>query len=641
MSLFRQIWLTVMLSALIAFAGSFVVSIVTAKGYLEQQLFTQSTDSAASLALSMSQQKKDLATSELMVSALFDNGHFSLIRYTDTKGKVIVERINTTPPDKVPEWFVSLFPIVTSPATAQVSDGWMQAGTVTIVAHTRFAYQSLWEGSIKLFAWILAAGCFSGILGSVVIRRIRKPMASVVDQANGICEYRFVTIDEPKTPELRSLAKAMNAMVLRVKAMLQEQAARIQQLRNEVSQDALTSLANKNHFDNRLISALNDDDVPDSGMLLLVRLFDLATTNQQLGRTKTDELIKRVGQKIQSATGAGNNYITARLTGPDFAILLPGTTEQEGMALASQLIKSLEELYRQGFAPQSNVAHLGATIYAHEQTPESLWARTETALAKAKDIGENSAFLEKVAIADSSEAGKDWVKDILDGLKTHRFATASFPVVDIEGHALHQELMLRLKDKDTSQLWAAGTFMPHASRAGLIPQLDLETVRLGISMLEQQHGAVAINIAAESILQPDFCDQLLVLLNQNARLVKQLWFEVNTLGYQSELQALANLSSKIRPLGCKLGIEHFGRHFNSIPMLHEIGLDYLKVDGSFIRNIDQHAGNQNLLKAICVIAKSVGIATIAERVETQSEWLMLKSLGMDGLTGPIVTTRQS
>jgi len=92
----------------------------------------------------------------------------------------------------------------------------------------------------------------------------------------------------------------------------------------------------------------------------------------------------------------------------------------------------------------------------------------------------------------------------------------------------------------------------------------------------------------------------------------------------------------MRPLGCRLGIEHFGRQFSEIGRLHGIGLDYLKVDGSFIRAIDTHTGNQTFIKGLCSIAHNIGLTVIAEGVQTVEELAILPELGFDGATGPAV-----
>ena len=96
-------------------------------------------------------------------------------------------------------------------------------------------------------------------------------------------------------------------------------------------------------------------------------------------------------------------------------------------------------------------------------------------------------------------------------------------------------------------------------------------------------------------------------------------------------------SLALRPLGCRLGIEHFGRQFSQIGRLHDIGLDYLKVDGSFIRNIHGDNGNQAFLKGLCNIAHGIGLTVIAEGVNNAEELATLPALGFDGATGPAVS----
>ena len=134
MTLFRRLWLTVIFTTIVAFIGSFVVSLLTARDYLEQQLYTQSMDNAAALALSMSQQGGDPAMQELLVTALFDSGHFREVVFRDVRGRIVVERRNTLRTDSTPAWFTRLFTLQARPGEALVSDGWQQAGLPLIPA---------------------------------------------------------------------------------------------------------------------------------------------------------------------------------------------------------------------------------------------------------------------------------------------------------------------------------------------------------------------------------------------------------------------------------------------------------------------------------------------------------------------------
>ena len=160
MSLVRRLWISVVVAMAVVLAAAFAVSLITARSYFEQQLQAQSGDGAVSLALSMSQQSKDVATSELLVAALFDGGHYRLIRFTDAAGRVLVERAQPDEADGVPGWLPELLPMSVRPGQAMVSDGWRQVGKVTVEAARGYAYRSLWRGMLQLGSLMLAIGMF-------------------------------------------------------------------------------------------------------------------------------------------------------------------------------------------------------------------------------------------------------------------------------------------------------------------------------------------------------------------------------------------------------------------------------------------------------------------------------------------------
>ena len=203
MSMYRQLWLAIIISMLLALGGSLLASMVSARGYLQSQLSIKNTDNASALALSLSQSKPDAVSVELVVSALFDSGHYELIRVVDPMGKTIVERSAPLGELDAPAWFVRHLPILAAPGQAQISDGWQQFGTVTLVSHSRFAYGALWNSALKMLGALTVAGLIGGYLGSLILRRLKAPLQAVINQARAISERRFVTIDEPKVPELR------------------------------------------------------------------------------------------------------------------------------------------------------------------------------------------------------------------------------------------------------------------------------------------------------------------------------------------------------------------------------------------------------------------------------------------------------
>ena len=635
MSLFRQLWLAVIVSTLIAFVGSFAVSMMTARQYLEEQLAIKNNDNAASLALSMSQMEKDPVTLELQVAALFDSGQYARIQVRDPEGLTLIEKTSPAISDDVPAWFARLFPIASRPGSAQISTGWTQFGTVELVSHNRFAYRELWQGGWRLLMWFSLGGVLAGFLGMQILRRIKRPLDAVVGQARAISDRRFIRIEEPATPELKSLARAMNVMVGRVKAMFEEEASRLEQVRREATLDPLTGLANRAYFMNRLAIALNDEDAPTRGSLIMLRLADLAGINRCAGRETADEVLRRTGAALRELAEKNPGAEAARLNGADFTLLLPGQNDPQ--PACQQLLAALQSLVAAHLLPENAIGHLGSSVYQHNEPVPQLLARVDAALAAAELQGPLAAqhVAEQSHCSASTQA--DWRSILTDALKDQRLRLIEFPVADSNGLLLHLECPLRLQAEESGDWINAGSFMPVASRLSMTSELDLAAVKLALDRLASGLPAVAVNLAGASLIVPDFTPRLLSLLQQRRELAGKLWLEVAESGAFQYFDAFLAFSLALRPLGCRLGIEHFGRQFSQIGRLHDIGLDYLKVDGSFIRNIHGDNGNQAFLKGLCNIAHGIGLTVIAEGVNNAEELATLPALGFDGATGPAVS----
>lgn len=635
MSLIRQLWLAVIAITILAFTGSFILSMVSARDYLEEQLAIKNNDNAASLALSMSQMDKDPVTVELQVAALFDSGQYALIRVIDPEGKTLIEKSAPAGISEVPDWFVRLFPITSPPGSALVSSGWTRFGSIELVSHSRFAYRELWKGAFRLLLWFIFGGIVAGLLGTEILRRVRRPLDAVVGQANAIGERRFIRIEEPATPELKSLARAMNTMVMRVKAMFEEEAARLDQVRREATQDHLTGLANRDYFMNQLTSALADDDAPAGGSLIMLRLADLAGINRRGGRENADEVLRRLGTCLQGLACSHPHASAARLNGSDFALLLPG--DDDPAPASDALLTLLREMKGSSLLDGERIGHIGSGVYHHGENLAALLSRVDGAIAAAECEGNLGCHCAREEDLKCVHSNADWRKLLEQAIATRSLRLIDFPVSGNDGRLLHLECPLRLQAAENGEWLAAGSFMPVASRLAMTSELDLAAARLALDRIAVGAPAVALNLAGESIADPSFRDKLYKLFAARKEQAARLWLEVAEAGAFQHFDAFVAFMREFRPFGCRLGIEHFGRQFDQIGRLHDIGLDYLKVDASFIRGIDQQTGNQAFLKGLCSIAHNIGLTVIAEGVSSADELSTLPLLGFDGATGPAVS----
>ena len=634
MSMFRQLWLAIIASTLLAMLGSLLVSTWSARSYLESQLSIKNTDNASALALSLSQSTTDVVMMELVVSSLFDGGHYELVRITDPSGQMLVERVGNSPNLGAPAWFVNWLPIHAQAGTAQISSGWKQLGTVTLISQSRFAYASLWKSSREMAITLSLAGLAGGVMASLVLRRLRRPLNAVIDQAQAITERRFVTMEEPQVPELKKLAQAMNATVERLKAMFDDEATRLEGVRREANCDALTGLANRSNFMARLRDTVQAED-STGGAVFIARIAHLATVNQKLGRQNTDDLLRAFGKGLLSVGSRHPEALAARLNGADFALLIPGLRTPE--AVAQQLLEALTE-QACVFLPDQSTTWIGCGYFPRGLELEPILAQVDLALAtvEAKDV-DGYSVIDMHSSDDSPKSADEWSRLIRQALDQKWVRLVSFPVVSLNGDLLHRECPLRLMFDGKGEWQPAGKFLPVAERLRLTPALDLAAVTLGLDELEAKPHltGLAINLSASSVQSTEFRADLQRLLKRRSG-TSRLWLEVSESGALSHFEAFVALCNEVRYLGCKLGLEHFGRQFSEVGKLHGLGLDYLKVDGSFIRGLAGNPGNQAFLKGLSTIAHSIGLSVIAEGVTHEADFQALGSVGFDGATGPAI-----
>lgn len=634
MSMMRQLWLAVVISTLLAFAGSLFIGVWSARSYLVQQLERKNNDNASSLALAMTQQEKDPVNIELQVAALFDTGFYQEIAVVDPLGKVISRRVQDKVEANVPAWFVGLVSIPSHPGIAQVSDGWKQYATVTVISHNQFAYLALWEQFARLILWFSIGGGVAGLFGMVVLRSIGRSLGDVVQQAGAIGERRFITIVEPRTPELRALARAMNSMVARVRQMFAEEAGRLQELQHRINYDALTGLPNREHFMAHFREQLAGDESAQAGVLAVMRLPDLDAINLTLGRAGTDKLLGELGQLLLERSGRVPGAQAGRVKAGDLALLVPGT--DDASAIGRDLAAAIDAQLVPRWPDLPDLYHLGAVSYARGEKFGDILSKVDQALALAEGKGGNAWH----AIAGDSLKkvipGEQWRSLLTQAVDGGRLHLVFYPVLGQSGIAVHQEGMIRLQAEPGAPAMNAADFMPIAAHLNLTAPIDLAVIRLAIAHLAGIADDVAVNLSAETLSDWGFRNDLSDLLRAYPALCSRLWFEVPEYGAFKHFDAFKDLCRVLKGLGCHVGVEFFGQRLAESERLTELGLDYVKIHPSLIQGIDENRDNQEFLRRICGVAHHVGIIVIAVGVRSEADLAKLRELGVDGATGPAV-----
>jgi EAL domain-containing protein (putative c-di-GMP-specific phosphodiesterase class I)/GGDEF domain-containing protein len=634
MSLNRKLWFAIAYILILASGGSFILTALFTKYYLEEQLQVKNMDNATSLALSMSHLQKDSATLDLLISAQFDAGHYQYIGLYDPNGNLLIERVNTLSKTKAPAWFTKLFPIRAQAGTAAVQDGWQQYGTLKLESSLSFAYDNLWELILLIAAWSSAIGLISCYAGNQSLQRVLRPLKDIVNQAEAIGERRFITIEEPKTAEFKAVVAAMNSLSNRIKTTVDAESARLEELQYKANFDYISGLMNQHYFRTVIDASISHEDYFSQGALVVSRLTNLALIDQTLGYQETNALLKQIGNALENACINQPSLIAARLNGSDFAIF--SKTPIDAYVLGKYVKGALEKIYNLDQAKLSSRFVTVATPVTKQDSSVELITLVDGVLDQISANDENILhIINQEDVANYVDVGRnEWERLLNSALDNKRLKLEHYPVVNQKGELIHHESPVRLQLTENEKWFCAGEFITWAMQLDLIKRIDELVLENAIGLLVSGAQPIGLNISANTICDTRFVNKAVALIKAHPSVAHRLYLEIPEQGAFDHFAEFKAFCSTLKSLGCNIGIEHVGSRISQLGELHDVGLDYIKIDASIIRHIDTNDANKTLLKGLCLIAHSIGILAIAEGVQTMDEIEALKLIGLDGMTGP-------
>jgi diguanylate cyclase (GGDEF)-like protein len=636
MSLYKQLLIGICLFTLVIFCGNFFVTLESSRDQYRNQLSAHAQDAATALGLSLTTNIDDPTMTELMVNSIFDSGYFYRIRVVDIKtNKPIIERSDIPQSARVPQWFVRLVNLSPGEGDAIVTRGWNQVARVEVVSHPMFALARLWDSMVASFLWLTGCSLLCVLGVTLLLRRLLRPLNYIVGQAMAICRREFLNAPAlPKTPELRRVVEATNLMVTQLKVLFSEQAQRSESLRQEAYHDSLTGLNNRRAFDMQLQSRLSDEENA-SGYLMLLRVQDLMGLNQRLGGAKTDRLLTAVADIL---TGLQSHYFhnegfLARVRGGEFAIIAPQILSHELDNLSNTLSTQLKALSETGMSDVTPVAHFSVVPFHVGDKPQNVLMQADQALAMAETQMRFFAGQESVCVSESEEDHHSWYTRLDAVLSDGAFELFSQPVYECNNAhvVLHHKVLARIRTLE-GELVPAGRFMPWIHRLDLSRRMDIVMLQQTLREMEKSARPLALSISGASVADDQSLNALLQPLKNVPQLASRLTLELD----ENELpdaERVNILVRRLKELGCRLGIQHFGGRFHLIGNLPQWGLAWIKVDGSYIRNIDSEEDKKLFIEAIYWATRQINLPLIAERVETAGELAILEKIGLYGAMG--------
>jgi EAL domain-containing protein (putative c-di-GMP-specific phosphodiesterase class I) len=331
-----------------------------------------------------------------------------------------------------------------------------------------------------------------------------------------------------------------------------------------------------------------------------------------------------------------HNLVT-RIRGGEFAVLAPGLVREEALQLAQNLESTLLSLQATSASDVTPVAYIGLAPFNHGDSPQALLTLADQALAQAEGQGDSSwVCLDHSAAASVGDDHHAW-HTLLDQALTHqRFELYFQPVVASQDPqlVLHYKVLSRLQDDDGHTI-SAGRFLPWLERFGWTARLDRLMLEHVLKQMASHTHSLALNLSAATLQDAQALNRIVELLRQHSNLGPRLTLEIGE-EQLPEQALLEQLTQRLRELGFSLSLQRFGGRFSMIGNLARLGLAYLKIDGSYIRAIDQESDKRLFIEAIQRAAHSIDLPLIAERVETEGELKVIREMGIFGVQGQLI-----
>lgn len=403
-------------------------------------------------------------------------------------------------------------------------------------------------------------------------------------------------------------------------------------IRHLATHDALTDLPNRRALEGAMDRMWWDAQRGTHGALMIVDVDDFKPVNDALGHLGGDQVLAEVARLLRAALRPGD--FLARLAGDEFAVLLHQSPVAAARQVADRVRSTLAgNSFRFGSRDFELTASIGLAPITPEIDPATAMVHADSAMYVAKDSGKNQVVTWPFREDDGTrlvEASR-WATRIRGALRDQRFMLCYQPVVRLhDGQPEHHEALVRMLAED-GRIILPGDFISAAERFGLMSQVDRWVVDNVMNVIGRNHatGRIFVNLSGPSLGDAS----LLKFIQQ--RIVEapvprgRLAFEITESAAIRDLSAAQDWIGKLKDLGCLFAIDDFGVGFSSFSYLRALSADYVKIDRSFVSDVDTNPTNRALVRAVMTVAQTLGKEVIAEGVETEAHADTLRELGVE------------
>ena len=412
----------------------------------------------------------------------------------------------------------------------------------------------------------------------------------------------------------------------------------------QASHDALTGLVNRREFEHKLEEALEATHGGARHVLCYLDLDRFKAVNDECGHVAGDNMLREIAALIKEAVRDSDTV--GRLGGDEFGILLAGCPLEKARQIADDVVRAVND---HRFIWKDKIFTVGVSVGLVEMTSEStsiedLLHAADSACYVAKNQGSRVHVYSARDEAAARQRGEIlWLQLLQSALKENRFELHAQPILHVAATPVQHggpglEILLRLKDEQGVQV-APSDFMRAAERYRLMPHVDRWVVQTALTALGRGAVRIApgrslcINLSGQTLGDAGFLEFVVECLDRTGVAPDRICFEVTENSVITNIEHARRFIGVLHGMGCSFALDDFGRGLSSFANLKNLSLDYLKIDGYFIRNLASDNVNQAMVTAMIKLARSLNFQVIAEHVEDLSALDSAKRMGVDFVQG--------
>jgi diguanylate cyclase (GGDEF)-like protein len=413
------------------------------------------------------------------------------------------------------------------------------------------------------------------------------------------------------------------------------------ELRFLADHDSLTGLLNRRRFRAELDQYVSfTARYGGRGAVMVIDIDGLKEVNDKRGHQEGDRLIRGVAEVLRERVRATD--LVARLSGDEFAVLMP----QTDTAGALQLGEDLRAQVAEGFSESAETApasiSVGITMFGGQDGVESeaVLLAADQAMYQAKEEGRNRIMLFNAPgeAADVAQRGQTTSARIRDALTQNRLRLATQPIRSLANGGIERyELFLRMTG-ESGELLPAASFIEVAERSGMVQELDRWVVARALEMMAERERAgrpvsLHMNLSGASMTDLSVLEFIERRLDEGDADPARCTFEITQTARVEDYETAGAFADRLTEFGCEVAIDDYGAGFGPFAYLKKVPFDVIKIDGTFVRDMSRSDADQLVVKAIVEIARGLGKRTIAEFVEDEDTTKLLREYGVDMAQG--------